>query len=169
MGYWEALGKSDEWYTPKRVFDAMGVRFDLDPANAAPDGRHVPADRLLAAYGLETAWRGFVWLNPPFGGRNSIRPWLQKLCEHGNGICLTPDRTSAPWWQEAAAQSDDILFIAGKLKFERTDGSVGQSPSNGISLMAFGQQAVAALRRASDADLGFLASSVTGQAKRLAA
>ena len=36
MSHWEATGKSDEWYTPKYIFDALGAEFDLDPANAAP-------------------------------------------------------------------------------------------------------------------------------------
>lgn len=32
----EAAGKSDEWYTPKYIFDALNTWFDLDVA--APEG-----------------------------------------------------------------------------------------------------------------------------------
>jgi hypothetical protein len=39
-------------------------------------------------------------MNPPFGGRNGLAPWLDKFFANGNGIALTPDRTSAPWWQD---------------------------------------------------------------------
>ena len=42
MSAWEAIGKSDEWYTPKYIFDALGCRFDLDPAGAVRGG-YVPA------------------------------------------------------------------------------------------------------------------------------
>lgn len=37
----ERRGKSDEWYTPKYVFDALGVVFDLDVAHPR-DHTHTP-------------------------------------------------------------------------------------------------------------------------------
>ncbi len=94
----QCVGKSDEWYTPAYVFEAMAVRFDLDASRPLPD---CPAS-LWSASGytsrsLERPWHGFVWMNPPFGGRNGIVPRLDKLFAHGNGVALTPDRTSAPW------------------------------------------------------------------------
>src|SRR5690554_3391996 len=101
MGYWDKPGASDEWYTPAYIFDAMGARFDLDVAH--PNGRttHVPAGRFYWSASLDLDWSGFVWMNPPFGGRNGIVPWLEKFIIHGNGVALTPDRTSAEWWQYA--------------------------------------------------------------------
>ena len=47
---------------------------------------------------------------PPFGGRNGIVPWLDKFFAHGNGIALTPDRTSAPWWRRYAGMAHKVLF-----------------------------------------------------------
>ena len=32
-----------EWYTPPRIFTALGLRFDLDPASPIDGGSHVPA------------------------------------------------------------------------------------------------------------------------------
>ena len=154
MSYWEANGKSDEWYTPKYIFDAMGCGFDLDTAAPTEGPRHVPCDAWLHADALAASWRGFVWMNPPFGGRNEISPWLDKFFAHGNGVALTPDRTSAPWFQRAFRSSDAALFIAGKVKFERPDGSRGASPSNGTVLFAAGDQGVEALSRAEAAGLG---------------
>jgi len=154
MGTWEAAGKSDEWYTPKYVFDALGCRFDLDVANGSVDGRHVPARDLLAERGLEISWYGFVWMNPPFGGRNGLEPWLDKFFEHGNGIALTPDRTSAPWWQSAMRKADAVLFVSPKIKFERIDGSLGKWPGNGTTLWACGVEASASLLRAYASGLG---------------
>ena len=75
-------------------------------------------------------------------------PWLDKFFAHSHGIALTPDRTSATWWQDAARKADATLFIHGKVKFERPDGSVGKAPSNGTTLFAAGERGVAALRRA---------------------
>jgi hypothetical protein len=87
-------------------------------------------------------------MNPPFGGRNGVVPWLAKFIDHGNGIALTPDRTSAPWFQEAAKQMDAILFVAPKIRFERADGTTGDWPSTGTALMAIGDAGKAALIRA---------------------
>ena len=156
MGYWESSGKSDEWYTPKHVFNALGCTFDLDVAGDANAPAYcVPAPVALSGESLSQNWSGFVWMNPPFGGRNGIIPWLDKFIAHGNGIALTPDGTSAPWFQDAAASMSAILFTR-KIKFLRPDGSVGRSPSNGTALMAVGNQGKAALRRAAIAGYGLL-------------
>lgn len=138
MSHWETPGRSDEWYTPKYVFDALATSFDLDVAAPETGPVHVPASDWLWHESLQTPWWGFVWMNPPFGGRNGIKPWLDNFFDHGNGIALTPDRTSAPWWQEAARRADAVLFVAGKIKFEKPDGSRGDSPSTGTTLFAAG-------------------------------
>lgn len=156
MGTWEAAGQSDEWYTPKYVFDALDCRFDLDVAAPLRGPRHVPADTYIYDYSLRKPWHGFVWMNPPFGGRNGISPWLDRFFEHGSGIALTPDRTSAPWWQKAAKRADAIMFVAGKIKFERPDGSIGKSPGTGTTLLAIGHRGVEALRGAERAGLGLV-------------
>lgn len=161
---WEALGKSDDWYTPRYIFDALGCRFDLDPA-AAPSGDHVPATaKIFGGGGLEKPWHGFVWLNPPFGGRNGILPWLNKFFAHNNGVALMSDRTSAPWFQAAAKQANAILFLSPKVKFERPDGSVGKSPGCGTALMSAGPLGRAALLRAQS--LGFLSKPMAASNDR---
>jgi len=154
MSHWEATGKSDEWYTPKFVFDALGCVFDVDVAAPAVGPLHVPCSAFLSANSLDHEWHGFVWMNPPFGGRNGLEPWLRKFFLHGNGIALVPDRTSAPWWHFMAVNADALLFINGKVKFIRPDGSTGDSPSNGTVLTAAGSRGVAALDRAAKNGLG---------------
>jgi len=164
MSHWEASqGASDEWYTPAYIFEALGVRFDLDAA--APEGGplHVPASEWFWHDSLNEPWFGFVWLNPPFGGRGSLRPWLAKFFDHGHGIALTPDRTSADWFREAWERADLALFMP-KVKFIRPDGSTGNQPSNGTCLWAAGSTAIEALERAASRGLGILA-----QPRRIAA
>ena len=150
------IGASDEWYTPAYLFDALGETFDLDVAAPISGPPHVPARAWLHAGsdGLQHGWNGFVWMNPPFGGRNGLVPWLDRFFAHGNGIALTPDRTSAPWWQEANRRADATLFIAGKVKFIRPDGSEGKSPGTGTTLFAAGERAAQALVRAQKSGLG---------------
>lgn len=152
MSAWEASARSDEWYTPAYIFAALGEHFDLDVASP-PRTTHVPCDRYLASASLETAWSGFVWMNPPFGGRKGKAAWLTKFFDHGHGIALTPDRTSAPWFREAWLRADLVLFLP-KVKFERPDGSLGKQPGNGTTLWASGTRAIAALERAAASGLG---------------
>lgn len=74
---------------------------------------------------------------------------------HDNGIALTPDRTSAPWFWDAWQKADAVLFTR-KIRFLRPDGSEGVSPSNGTALMAAGPLGVAILARAAAKGFGIL-------------
>lgn len=149
MAAYEASGESDEWYTPKYIFDALGLRFDLDVAAPAGGPRHVPCEAWLepADDGLARRWHGLVWMNPPFGHMRHKRAWLSRFFEHGNGVALVPDRTSAPWFQDFAPMADVICWVAPKIKFERPDGSIGVSPGTGTALLAAGGVAASALDR----------------------
>lgn len=171
MSAHESASKTDEWYTPAWVFEAMGAQFDLDVAS--PDIRIVPADQWcsdsLGRSSLERAWRGFIWMNPPFGGRNGYRPWAKKFIAHGNGVALAPNRTGAPWWQEFARECDSLLFVTPKIKFLRPDGSEGKSPGYGSVLMAIGAQGRAALERAAANGAGLLTQVSKQSAIRVAA
>jgi hypothetical protein len=152
----QSTGKTDEWYTPPHVFYALGCMFSMDVATTNPPVPWVPALSHLWSNSLDQAWEGFIWMNPPFGGRNGLVPWLEKFFEHGNGIALVPDRTSAPWWQRFAPQADLWLFVAPKIKFIGMDGKPGDSPAQGTCLWAKGPTGVEALRRAADCKLGIL-------------
>lgn len=153
MAAYETAGETDEWYTPRYIFDALGERFDLCVASPPGGPRHVPAGAWYSENSLALPWRGFIWMNPPFGHMKTKRAWLAKFFAHGNGIALLPDRTSAPWFQEYGPQADAILWVSPKIKFERPDGSRGEWPGTGTSLFAAGERAASALRRSG---LGFV-------------
>ena len=153
----QCVGATDEWYTPPHVFEALGCRFDMDVASP---GQYVtpwiPAEAFVTFKSLERGWDGFVWMNPPFGGRNGLVPWLEKFFRHKHGIALVPDRTSAPWWQQFAPRADLVLAVGRKIKFIGADGQPGKSPAQGTTLLAAGQDAVAALEQAARSGLGSL-------------
>ena len=153
----QCVGKTDEWYTPPHVFNAIGCSFDTDVASP---GRSVtpwiPAHTFIQADSLSLEWPGFVWMNPPFGGRNGLVPWLDKFFSHGNGIALVPDRTSAPWWQQFAPKAELILFVAPKIKFIDASGKPGKSPAQGTCLLGIGQRSREPLYRARANELGAL-------------
>lgn len=161
----QSVGATDEWYTPPEVFAALGVRFALDVATPGPFVRAkldpvtwIPAEEWISEQSLERDWgSGMVWMNPPFGARNGLVPWLLKFTAHNNGIALVPDRTSAPWFQDFAPKMGALLFTRGKIKFIDVHGRRGESPAQGTCLMALGPSAVDALLRAERAGLGFTA------------
>src|SRR5574337_2062177 len=153
----QCIGATDEWYTPPRVFDALNCRFAMDVASPGKEiTPWIPADHFITADSLTVPWSGFVWMNPPFGGRNGLIPWLDKFFKHRRGIALVPDRTSAPWWQQFAPRADGILFVTPKLKFIGVDGKPGMSPAQGTCLFAIGDKGLAALYRAASNNLGLL-------------
>lgn len=147
-----SIGESDEWYTPPSLLEALGERYDLDPC-APEEGRAYYSVRAEREYtithdGLSQAWDGFVFMNPPFGGRNGHVPWLEKFLRHGNGIAIVRAYTSAAWFHDCAVKANAMLFPRGKTQFIRPDGSVGKAPGHGIVLLGVGTRAVQALERA---------------------
>jgi hypothetical protein len=142
------VGASDEWYTPPEIFTALGLKFDLDPCSPGRD-HWVPARRVYtqADDGLHRKWRGLVFMNPPFGGRNGHVPWLQRFLDHGNGVAIVRAYTSAAWFHEYATKAEIMLFPKGKTKFVRPDGSIGRAPGHGIVLLGMGDVANNALQR----------------------
>ena len=153
----QSVSKTDEWYTPPHVFEALGCEFNLDVASPGQTiTPWIPALGFITDRSLERGWKGFVWMNPPFGKRMGIVPWLEKFFAHGNGIALVPDRTSCPWWQQFAPRAALILFVAPKIRFIGGEGQPNESPAQGTCLLALGGDAQIAIRRAASRGLGAL-------------
>ena len=108
---------SDDYYTPKWIFDTLGLHFDLDVASP-PHPTHVPCDRFLtqADDGLTADWHGRVWMNPPF---SKPALWVERWHAHANGIALTV-MSKSRWfdelWTDAAVAA---LALPPTLKFDR--------------------------------------------------
>jgi hypothetical protein len=135
---------SDDWYTPKWIFDTLGLTFDLDVA--APEGGipWIPARRYYtkADDGLAQLWEGLVWMNPPF---SKLTPWADRFIEHGNGIALTPFSRSK-WVDRMWGSSATMLNLPTTLTFQKPDG--GNYPMSwGAVLWAMGDQAQTALTK----------------------
>lgn len=112
---------SDEQYTPKWIFEALGVDFDLDVC--APEGGvdYIPAKKhySLADDSLNQTWDGFIWMNPPF---SEGKIWHQKFISHANGICLAP--MSKSYWFYDVWNRDDVSVVmpTPKFKFVKPNG-----------------------------------------------
>jgi hypothetical protein len=135
---------SDEWYTPPEVFDALGLRFDLDPAAPVDGVPWVPAEHHFSKRedGLAQPWEGRCWVNPPYG--RATAEWLGRLAEHGDGLALLYARTDTHWFQRIAFEATALCFVGGRLRFHRPDGTsaLARAPS---LLVAFGLPCAMAL------------------------
>ena len=101
---------SDDHYTPKWVFDKLGIIFDIDVASPPGGIPWIPAKRYFTIEddGLAQPWEGIVWMNPPYS--NSL-PWVQRFLDHGNGIALLPVAISR--WYQSLFEHPDTRCVLG--------------------------------------------------------
>lgn len=111
---------SDEYYTPKWVFDAIGLEFDIDVCAPETGPLHTPARRWYSAAddGLEQPWEGRVWMNPPY---SRVTPWITKWLAHGNGIALVP-HTKSLWYGELWNANTAVVTLPSNLEFVKPSG-----------------------------------------------
>ncbi len=130
--------KSDEWETPKELFNKYNeqFRFDIDVC-ATHENALVPEYYTKENDALTQDWVGTCWMNPPYG--RQIGLFMKKAYEESlkgaTVVCLVPSRTDTRWWHEYAMKGE-IEFIRGRLKFInrtfpswRPDGNFKISPA----------------------------------------
>lgn len=111
---------SDEWTTPRDLFDELDAEFHFDLDVASTDlnalcERHYTKDD----DGLSQKWYGSVWCNPPYG--RAIGAWMEKAATSNSGgvtVCLVPARTDTRWWHAwVVGHATEVRFVRGRLKF----------------------------------------------------
>jgi len=142
---------SDEWYTPRWIFDAAGLVFDMDVcAPVAPEFRTCPARQYLTVVedGLTTPWRGLTWCNPPF---SNPAPWVHRWTQFAGGLLLVP-ASNSHWRGEVMRSCWGMTLLSVNANerrgggFGRPDGSQANYPT-ALILAARGQAAYEALER----------------------
>ena len=110
---------SQEYYTPKWLFDRLHARFKftLDPASCAAADKGIPYFT-KEDDGLAQDWTGnAVFCNPPFDLASAFikKASLSKLLP---SVWLVPTRAETQYWHEWVwPYCSDILFLRGRLKF----------------------------------------------------
>jgi len=144
LGGEQTARTTDDYYTPRWIFDALGLTFDLDVA-CPPEGPiNVPAARWYTAAddGLAQPWTGRVWMNPPYSNPS---PWVARFLEHGNGIALLPYSKSK--WLQSLWDSDAAIVYIYTIKFERLDHTLNGSTPFPLALWALGDDNIQALAK----------------------
>lgn len=134
---------SDERYTPKWVFDGLGLTFDLDPCSPVGGGDFVPAQRKLTANddGLAHDWHGRVWVNPPFSNATAF---ADRFIAHGNGIFLGPVANSR--WANDMLRASNVVWFCRDFAFVHPTHS-GRHSSMPLMFCAIGSACRAAVWR----------------------
>lgn len=115
-----ASSKTDEWETPKELFDVLNQKYHFQTDVCATDeNAKCPKYYTREIDGLKQEWYGTCWMNPPYG--REIGKWMKKAYKESkeNGatvVCLVPARTDTAWWHEYAMKGE-ITFLRGRLKF----------------------------------------------------
>ena len=137
---------TNDYYTPKWLFDAMALEFDLDVCAPAGGVPWIPAKRWFSELddGLAQNWGGkLVWMNPPFSGP---RPWVDKFIANNNGIALLVVSRSK-WFAKIWAAADAVVPLPFAFKFHRPNANATHI-SFQCFLFALGDPASAGLQKA---------------------
>ena len=134
---------SDDYYTPKWIFEALGLEFDTDPAQPIGGCSWIPVKRYYTILddGLAQEWVGRVWCNPPY---SQPYKWINKFIDHGNGIMLVTFAKSKAFqrlWEEC----DGIAVPPIHMKF-MTPGGNEKGIFMPVALFAMGKDNVDALK-----------------------
>ena len=132
--------RTDEWFTPKWIIEALNCQFDLDPCTSYNRPFDIaPAILTKENDGLISDWFGRVWCNPPYTPK-LIKPFISKLAKHGNGIALIFNRMdNALWHNIIFPTADSILIMRGRVRFIDQRGKEGDSAGCGSVLVAWGK------------------------------
>lgn len=136
-----------EYLTPRWVIEPLGT-FDLDPCAAFPRPFDIATKNYIER-GLEQPWRGFVWLNPPYGITNQMNQFVERLSIHRpGGIALLNSNTQTRLWQQIIfPRAGAFFFLAGRIHFLNTDGTPTEGHFGSPVLIAFGAKAVERLKK----------------------
>ena len=105
---------SDNWKTPKDVYDKLNEEFQFDFDPCPYNENH----NITSINGLMTDWGNSNFVNPPY---SKIADWCKKAyMEYKKGkivVMLIPSRTDTKYWHEYIMKATEIRFIKGRLKF----------------------------------------------------
>lgn len=145
------MSESNEWYTPSTYINLarqlMGG-IDTDPASCEFANRVVQAATYYTqeTNGLDKAWYGRVWLNPPYGrdsGDSNQDIWSARLLEQyragitTEAVLLVNAVTDRKWFQPL--WDFPICFTNHRIRFYDLNGESGQ-PTHGNALVYLGPQ-----------------------------
>ena len=113
---------SNEWATPKDLFNDLNKKFNFTLDPCANDENH-KCDKYytIKEDGLKQEWEGeCVFCNPPYG--REISKWVKKCYEQHfkhniTVVMLLPARTDTSYFHNYIYHKSEIIFLRGRLHF----------------------------------------------------
>lgn len=135
----------NEWYTPPCYTESarkvMGV-IDLDPASSECANKVIKAKKYFdeSTNGLFQAWKGNVWMNPPYA-QPLIYDFILKLETetYNQAIVLVNNATETKWGQKLMELSAAVCFHTGRIRFVSPEGELGDAPLQGQMIAYIGK------------------------------
>lgn len=115
--------KTDDWYTPQYLFDALNneFHFDLDPC-ADETNHKYDLYYTREQDGLKQDWSGKrAFINPPYGKETDL--WVKKAHDevlYGDceiAVMMLAARTDTKYFHEYIYHKAEIRFLKGRIKF----------------------------------------------------
>lgn len=139
----KSYSPNDLLFTPPEIFEALGVKFDLDVC--APSGGlpWIPATKFIdeSEDGLISEWNGVVWMNPPY---SNPTPWINKWLAHKNGFALVPF-SSANWFVKLWDSEAVCWAVHRSITFINSEG-MRKGIFMPVGLWAIGETNITALK-----------------------
>lgn len=114
--------KSNEWETPKDLFDRLNDEFNFNLDTAATDDNYLCDNYFTIgndALSQDWAKYGNSFCNPPYG--RAIGKFIEKAYIESKKGCivvmLIPSRTDVKMFHKYIMRAKEIRFIKGRLKF----------------------------------------------------
>jgi len=117
--------KSDEWYTPQKLYEELDAEFhfNLDPC-ATPESAKCEMYYTKEQDGLSQKWGGNrVFCNPPY---SEINKWVEKAFRETREdntlvVMLIPARTDTKYFHNYIYGRSEVRFIKGRVHFSGAD------------------------------------------------
>lgn len=137
-----AASKTDNWFTPPALIEALGGvdSFDLDPASHVNRPWSTARNHYtIEDNGLLREWFGRVWLNPPYS-KPLVGRFMSRMADHGRGVALIFARTETDaFFQNVWDRANGLLFLRGRLHFHDENGERAKGNAGAPSvLIAYG-------------------------------
>lgn len=139
--------RSDEWATPKWLFDHFDAEFHFE-IDVAAQKWNTKCGKFLSPEwdALKSPWApSTVWLNPPYSAAK-LRAFMAKAHQESllgaTVVCLVPNAPDTHWWRESvedkAAEIRPLtrsLLPTGRVHFEREDGWSGRAGFSSVLIV----------------------------------
>lgn len=145
--------QKNDYATPPEIWRPLAEcvgGFDTDPCSGAEPTPIAPKRYTKEENGLEQAWEGDVFVNPPWssngqdGPDNPKKRWYGKCIEESGRnevtsvVALAPSDTSPEWFQKHIMSAEVVCFYGtGRVSF------IGENrnPSFGLIIAVYGENA----------------------------